>query len=351
MDYPFPPAPPGYAIVTVARVALVVWSLTGVGILAFRLRNWKWIQSKEIGRWWWAAGISFLTTLFATSQTVYDNNVWLLPIMAAALGVSVAGITLGLSKIYVEETASKRRDWIASNVIAAAILYFLIFVLIPNPRSHPAEAYRRTACKNNLKSIGLAMHNYHDDQMRFTPASSGSPPVSWRVTLLPYLAQRPIYNRYHPRSEWNSADNLPLASEKMNDFSCPSSYYPKNSDGLWYTAYSMPIGEHTVGGDRHGTSFKEITDGTSNTLLIVEACGAQIIWTEPRDVSIGSQPAGINLKGSAPGNSAGWLSSYHGHGTCVLLADGSVRFLSQAIDAAILKKLATIDGGEQVDDF
>lgn len=348
MDFPFPPAPPAYAIVTLARVALVVWSLTAVGILAFRLRNWKSIQNNEIVRWWLAAGISYLALFFATSRTVYDNNEWLVPIMAAALGVSVAGITLGLSKIYVEETTSKRRDWIVSNLIAAALL---IFVVIPNPRSHPPEAYRRTACKNNLKSIGLAMHNYHDDQMRFTRASSGSPLVSWRVTLLPYLDQRPIYHRYHPGSEWNSADNLPLASEKMNVFSCPSSYYPRNSDGLWYTAYSMPIGEHTVGGDRQGTSFKEITDGTSSTLLIVEACGSQIIWTEPRDVNIDSQPAGINLKGSHPGDSAGWLSSYHGHGTFVLLADGSVRFLSQTIDAAILKKLATIDGGEQVDDF
>lgn len=329
----------------------MVWSLTGIGILAFRLRNWKAIQSKEIGRWWRAAAVSSLVVLFARSGTVYDNDEWLLPIMVAALGVSVAGITLGLSKIYVEETTSKRRDWIASNLIAAALLYFLIFVVIPNPHAHPPEAYRRTACRNNLKSIGLAMYNYHDDQMRFAPAASGSPLVSWRVTLLPYLDQRPTYDRYRPRLEWNSADNLPLANEKPSVFSCPSSYYPKNSDGLWYTAYSMTTGAHSIGANLNGTKLGDITDGTSDTLLVVEACGAQIIWTEPRDVNIDSQPTGINLNGEHSGYSAGWLSSYHAHGTYVLLADGTVRFLSQSTDPTVLKKLATIDGGEQVDDF
>jgi hypothetical protein len=72
----------------------------------------------------------------------------------------------------------------------------------------------------------------------------------------------------------------------------------------------------------------------------------QIIWTEPRDVDVDSQPAGINLAGNKPGHSQGWLSSYHKHSTRVLMADGSVRTLSQVIDPALLKKLVTIDGGE-----
>ena len=68
-------------------------------------------------------------------------------------------------------------------------------------------------------------------------------------------------------------------------------------------------------------------------------------------MDVSAQPTGINLKGDAPGHSAGWLSSYHAGGTQVLMADGSVRFLSAQTDPAVLKKLATVDGGEEVGDY
>lgn len=60
---------------------------------------------------------------------------------------------------------------------------------------------------------------------------------------------------------------------------------------------------------------------------------------------------GINLNGNAPGYSAGGLSSYHAGGTQALMADGSVRFLSAQTDHAVLKKLATVDGGELVGEY
>ena len=113
----------------------------------------------------------------------------------------------------------------------------------------------------------------------------------------------------------------------------------------------MPTGPRTVGESSTGTMIQSMTDGTSNTLLVVEACGAQIVWTEPRDVDVAAQPTGINLKGAKPQQSAGWLSSYHSHGTQVLMGDGSVKFLSQRTDPSVLKKLATKDGGEEVGDF
>jgi hypothetical protein len=70
-----------------------------------------------------------------------------------------------------------------------------------------------------------------------------------------------------------------------------------------------------------------------------------------RAMDVASQPTGINLKGTKPGHSAGWLSSYHLGGTHVVNADGSVRFLSAQIDPAVLKRLATIDDGEEVGEY
>jgi prepilin-type processing-associated H-X9-DG protein len=113
----------------------------------------------------------------------------------------------------------------------------------------------------------------------------------------------------------------------------------------------MPTGPKTVGEKSLGISFKDIADGSSNTLLVVEACGAQIIWTEPRDINVASQPTGINLNGAQRGQSKGWLSSYHAGGTQVLLADGSVRFIPANTDPSVLNGLATIDGREKIDDF
>ena len=68
-------------------------------------------------------------------------------------------------------------------------------------------------------------------------------------------------------------------------------------------------------------------------------------------MDVSAQPTGINLKGDAPGHSAGWLSSYHAGGTQVLMADGSVRFISENIDPTLMQKLATVDGGETVGDY
>ena len=208
------------------------------------------------------------------------------------------------------------------------------------------EAMRRTQCKNDLKQIGLALRNYHDEHHRLLPAVRDEPPLSWRVSILPYLDQARLYAQYDQRLAWDRPPNDAMASQKMSRYVCLSNSRPQDAQGRWFAAYSMPTGASTVGESPTGTTLNDITDGTSNTLLVVEACGSQIIWTEPRDVDVGVQPTGVNLNGNTPGQSAGWLSSYHVGGTQVLMADGSVRFLSAQTDPAVLKKLATINDGE-----
>jgi prepilin-type processing-associated H-X9-DG protein len=86
-------------------------------------------------------------------------------------------------------------------------------------------------------------------------------------------------------------------------------------------------------------------------VLVVEACGKEIIWTEPRDLPLEETPVGINLPGEKPLTSAGLFSSYHRQGAHVLMADGSVRYLSDRTSPEVLEAILTADGGGPTPDF
>lgn len=291
-----------------------------------------------------------LVSFGACRYPVYDNNRWTWPIFAATMAVSISGITVCLTKIYIEGTAQEKRDWIGRTLVAGIAAWLLILFLLLPGLSHPIEVSNRTQCKYNLKQLGLAMHNYHDACKMFPPAASGTVPVSWRVVLLPYLDQASLYSRYDRKLAWDQAPNLALAGERIDVWICPSNYQPRDANGLYCAAYSMLTGPHTVGGNPHGTRLRDIQDGASNTAMIVEACGAQIAWSEPRDVDIEQESIGINFKGQRPGHSASLISGYH-FGAHVLLVDGSVRWLPSNMDAETLQKLLKIDDAEIPDDF
>jgi len=74
-------------------------------------------------------------------------------------------------------------------------------------------------------------------------------------------------------------------------------------------------------------------------VAVVEACGLNILWTEPRDAIVEDATVGINLPGKKLGTSDGVLSSYHTDGATTAMLDGSIRFLSKSIDKSILKRM------------
>ncbi len=343
MDYPFPPLPPEYLRVVVARWLLLVVILAGFVRLAHRVRDPKRVRMSDMAWWVGLALIGGLLTLLGHGP--YLRNDWLLPLGVAVQSVAIAGLC---ETILTKWPVGGQRFLGAMGV--TFVLVGMLYALIPEV-GRARTAAKRSQCRNNLKQIGLAMHNYHDDFSVFASAIRGNPPVSWRVSILPYVDQAALFADYDQRAAWDVAPNDKVAHVMLNLYRCPSNSRPKDAQDRWFTAYSMPTGRRTVGASPTGMTIKGITDGTSNTLLVVEACGAQIVWTEPRDVDVGVQPTGINLKGNTPGHSAGWLSSYHAGGTQVLLADGSVRFLSTQTDPALLKKLATVDGGEEIGDY
>ena len=248
------------------------------------------------------------------------------------------------------EGLPKIPTWSCSIGFGALILFLILPKISDERNSTP-----RTLCKNNLKQIGLALHNFHDRHGRFPDSvvqTEDLPARSWRVELLPFLDQSREFNIYDKKSVWDSATNIPLSHRELRSYTCPAVPHlaSQDSSGRWYSAYATLTGPQTAFPGGRGLSLEEFSDGTSNTALVVEACGQQIVWTEPRDIEISARNVGINLPGNQPDRSPAAWSSYHGRGTGgganSLQADGSVRFLSGDTDLRVLLAISTANGGE-----
>ncbi len=226
-------------------------------------------------------------------------------------------------------------------VVCGGILAALLLPAVQAAR----EAARRTQCTSNLKQIALAMHNYHDMYQSFPPAyladEDGKAMHSWRVLLLPFLGRQALYEQYNFDEPWNSPVNQRITSTVLNVYRCPSD----PAAGLPETSYTMLVGPGTLSDGTSVTSIGEIKDGTSNTLMIVEATGTGIGWAEPKDLDATkitfqvNEPLGGEIEGPHP---AGANSAF---------CDGSVRFLSDFVEPEEVRAMSTIAGGEQVDPF
>ncbi len=235
---------------------------------------------------------------------------------------------------------------IAVLVLVAVLLCAGVPIALLLPAVQAArEAARRTQCSNNLKYLALAMHNYHDTYKCWPPAyiadENGKPMHSWRVLILPFLEQGALYERYNFDEPWDSPRNKALANTVIETYRCPSDPSSNPTD----TSYVMIVGPGTLYDGTEVTGIRDVKDGTSNTLLLVEAAGCGINWAEPRDLDIEqlslqiNNPAGVEIR------------SYHPGGTNAALCDGSVRFLSESIDPGLLERLITIADGVPVGSF
>jgi prepilin-type processing-associated H-X9-DG protein len=235
--------------------------------------------------------------------------------------------------------------------IVIVLIVMVLFNLVLPASSTPRRVGWRQTCKNNLKQIGLAMHNYHDHYGLFPAAALGSPPVSWRISLLPYLEHAEVAGQYDRNQPWDSFQNVALQKKRIQLYECrarPSQY---DSQGRFLTSYVVPTTRGAIFDSAGGTPISEIKDGTSNTLLTLEACGTEIIWTDPRDVDSSNGDVLVNGPGAVKGRSSSMISSWHPGGAQVGLADGSVRFVDKNIDAVVLKNLMTKAGGEDIEEW
>ena len=194
----------------------------------------------------------------------------------------------------------------------AATTGVLVALLLPAVQA-AREAARRNQSTNNLKMIGLAMHNYHDVNKHFPAAAiadkNGKPLLSWHVAILPYVEETVLYKQFHLDEPWDSEHNRTLIPLM------PSVYANPNlgpTDGK--TNYLVPTGEKTLFAGKEGPGMRAILDGTSKTIMLVEADADHLVeWTRPDDLKIDFKQPLAGLSGFRPGV------------FLALFADGSVR--------------------------
>lgn len=201
-----------------------------------------------------------------------------------------------------------------------------------------AEA-KRLRPSNNLKQIGLAFLNFHDSYKTFPPAAgdanpslenSKKPPSSWRVRILLFMEGANIFDRYKFDEPWDSADN----KELLEDFK--PQWLELDEKGR--TPYVVFTGPGTVFEGKKGLSLAAISDGTSNTLLVIEAPRSKAVtWYQPVDLVFD------------PKDPTAALGEIPEEGLWAVFCDGHVSKLSKEFLEENLKAIVTRAGGEKVE--
>ncbi|MEZ6060217.1 MAG: DUF1559 domain-containing protein [Planctomycetaceae bacterium] len=328
-------------------------------------------------------------------------------------------------------------------LVTISIIAILIALLLPAVQQ-AREAARRTLCRNNLRQLGLALHNYHDSYGQFPPGSvctanncggdfrHGNWSTTWTISILPNMDQAARFQ------QWNSdipSDQQPrVTGVALTIMKCPSALdrpaavgleagnrgtpaapalydkgnYAANYGGGWanepagvngfdgavaWSGSNRGVFSSRRAGDApYGARISEITDGTANTILLAEILTRDSNWdcrgcwgramgsvvsaftgaapeNGPQGIATPNVPAigdgrdfPVYCGGDgdpetncddAPGSGRGGVAarSRHTGGVQILLADGSVRFAGNSIDAALWRNLLTIDGGEVTGEF
>ncbi len=189
---------------------------------------------------------------------------------------------------------------------------------------------------NNLKQIALAMHNYDATFNSFPPAAicdkNGSPLLSWRVLILPYIEHEALFKEFKLDEPWDSEHNKKLLVKMPTVYALPP-----QKPGETTTHYRVFVGNGAAFDLLKGNRIVDFTDGTSNTLLVVTATDA-VPWSKPDELAFDPKADMTKLTGTV----------VDGRVQCAF-ADGSVRTFDKVPDRKTLNALITFGGGEVVD--
>jgi prepilin-type N-terminal cleavage/methylation domain-containing protein/prepilin-type processing-associated H-X9-DG protein len=293
-------------------------------------------------------------------------------------------------------------------VVVIAIVGVLLGLVLPAVQK-VREAANRLKCANNLKNLGVALHNYHGDYGRFPPGAVGPAPGQPQSAglkhhglgtyLLPYLEQAALFENYRWDISWFDWPNQPVVTTQLQVWECPSAEPNRIQDGSLTTVSpptELPFTGFAACGDYAGmeqinpglaslgmidqpdnpggvfpvngtTRLGDIQDGTSSTIMMAECAGRPQLWQGRTAVAnvwlTGGSWASRNLlwgRGATPDGTAFYgvcainctndreVYSFHFGGANVGFADGSVHFLHADLNIRVFARLVTRAGGEVV---
>lgn len=227
------------------------------------------------------------------------------------------------------------------------------------------EAARMSQSKNNLKQLGLAMHNYHETFGHFPAGTHPNEKLkpeqrlSFLADVLPFLDQSFLFEQIEFEEKWDSKDNRKFTTTQIPTYTNPGVSDKPNKGvdapthyvgiaGLGKDAATLPAGHKRAGvfGYNRKTRIRDITDGTSNTMMTAEASKNFGAWAAGGNSSIRAFTKKPYING--PDGIGGPWSTPGGH---IGMCDGSVRFISDSVDPSVVEALSTMAGGEVVGDF
>ena len=227
----------------------------------------------------------------------------------------------------------------ANPMVTVAVIGTLVGLLLPAVQA-ARETARRTQSMNYMRQIMLAILNYESAKKTYPPYANfdaaEKPLLSWRVHILPYIEQEALYKQFRLDEPWDSEHNKQLIPQMPALYLDPSSRFSP-ADGK--THYVGVLGEGRLfDGSAEGRKMKSITDGTSNSIALVQTGDAgAVIWTKPNDW----QPDADDLMKP--------FDALHPGGFMAGFCDGRVAFLGDDVDQEVFNALLTVDGEEAVD--
>ncbi|PHS18457.1 MAG: hypothetical protein COA78_02200 [Blastopirellula sp.] len=233
-------------------------------------------------------------------------------------------------------------------LVVLAIIGILIGLMLPPATPHYRGEASRWQCGDNLKQIGIALHNYHETYNSLPPAyladENGKPQHSWRVLILPFIEENALYEQYDFNEPWDGPNNIQLLDQMPDVFNCPRHEHPPQQ-GVQFTSYLAITGEHTAWVDDRSITFKEMPTGISNTVLIAEFEERPIPWLQPEDIELTDALEVIST------NDPIQNELNHPGGRHVLNADGSIFFGINRYTTETWRKRIQIDQQTEDEDF
>ncbi len=224
---------------------------------------------------------------------------------------------------------------IVLGVMAIPMLGVCVGLMLPAVQA-AREAARRMQCSNNLKSIGLALHNYESVYRSLPPAftvdANGQRLHSWRTLILPFMEQVTLYEQIDLDKPWDDPANIQFSTVAIPQYTCPSTPLAPGS-----TTYVAVVDPSSIFPGSTAVTFGQVADGLSNTLFVVETDDTNAVnWMSPDDISLQTFAA---AGGSRHPHIGGWN---------VVFADGAVTFLANDSSPSVRQAIVSIAGSETV---